>query len=61
MALPPAVGVKLYSSVFPFGMYFLNKKSAIHLSFSYLTERFGFFLFFFHKQNVSINFLFGEV
>lgn len=35
MPLPPAVGVKLYSGVFPFRMYFLPKKSAIHIKCSY--------------------------
>lgn len=46
MSLPPAVGVKLYSSVFPFGLYFVSKESFIHIKFSYsqdTTQRFGFF------------------
>jgi len=50
---------ELYSSIFPFGMYFVSEKSFIHIKFSYsqdITQRYEVFLW----NKFASNFLFGE-
>lgn len=56
MSLPPAVGVKLYWSVFPFGIYFLPKKSTIHINLVFIKIQHGVSGLFFSQVKFLINF-----